>query len=373
MVQKPSQNVDEETKISISGVKNEIDSQDNPTPSNNSSSPTKFNFSNLEDMGDMMDDDLDEFSESSEDEPQRKTLLAGTKSEFIRQSMHSNVLDIFDDEEESSVDKLLGAEVGLQKAQSLNAPNLDLSENILRSLSSLSQEDIHKAVLNLLQEREDYKERLKMAKSAYLNTHDSLTKFKQMSSDLPMNMAQSKVHLSFLFSSPLVRNTDSRIENIMQLDYLTEINDILGVCSDIKHELKYSMKVATISNFRSTLTDHPIALHFSGHGIQNTPESLGNEYYLNKDKGNILLLEDEQGMSDYLFEEDLKYMINLSKTVFEVVFVSSCYSQFAGEVFLNAGAKHVICIRSGERISDKASLRFAKVFYETLFVKNYNV
>jgi hypothetical protein len=63
----------------------------------------------------------------------------------------------------------------------------------------------------------------------------------------------------------------------------------------------------------------------------------------------------------------------MTQNAFEVVFVSSCYSQFAGEIFLNAGAKHVICIRSGERISDKASLRFSRVFYETLFVKNFNV
>lgn len=78
-------------------------------------------------------------------------------------------------------------------------------------------------------------------------------------------------------------------------------------------------------------------------------------------------------MSDYFFEQDLKYMIEMSQTTFEVVFVSSCHSQFAGEVFLNAGAKHVICIKGGEKISDKASLRFSRVFYETLFVKNYNV
>lgn len=137
--------------------------------------------------------------------------------------------------------------------------------------------------------------------------------------------------------------------------------------------MKYLTNVATVSNLRSTITDCPIALHFSGHGIENTQESLGSDYFLNKEKGNILLLEDEQGMSDYFFEKDLKYMIEMSKNTFEVVFVSSCYSQFAGEVFLNAGAKHVICIRSGERISDKASLRFSRVFYETLFVKNYNV
>lgn len=141
----------------------------------------------------------------------------------------------------------------------------------------------------------------------------------------------------------------------------------------MEHEMKYKSEVATVSNMRSVITDGPIALHFSGHGIQNTPENIGSDYFLNKGKGNILLLEDEQGMSQYFFEQDLKRMIEMTQTIFEVVFVSSCHSQFAGEVFLNAGAKHVICIQGREKISDKASLRFSRVFYETLFVKNYNV
>ena len=176
-----------------------------------------------------------------------------------------------------------------------------------------------------------------------------------------------------MFSSPLIRRTVLSIENIMQLDYSTEIDDILKACSNRDYEIKYEIDVATVSNLRGTITDWPVALHFSGHGIDNTKENLGNEYCLFKDKWNILLLEDEYGMADYFFEQDLKYMIEISRNAFEVVFVSSWYSQFAGEVFLNAGAKHVICIRNGERISDKASIRFSRVFYETLFVKNYNV
>ena len=186
-------------------------------------------------------------------------------------------------------------------------------------------------------------------------------------------MSKARVHLAFLFSSPLIRVFNQKTENIMQLDYLTEINDILKVCSRMKYEMKYKIDWATTSNTRSMITDGPIALHFSGHGIENKLQNLGSDYILNKDKGNILLLEDEHGMSDYFFEKDLKYMIEMSQWNFEVVFVSSCHSQFAGEVFLNAGAKHVIWIKGGEKISDKASLRFSKVFYETLFVKNYNV
>lgn len=53
--------------------------------------------------------------------------------------------------------------------------------------------------------------------------------------------------------------------------------------------------------------------------------------------------------------------------------MSSCYSEFAGRIFANAGVNHVICIKYGERISDKASIIFAKVFYKTLFTESQTV
>ena len=241
------------------------------------------------------------------------------------------------------------------------------------SFESLSQQESSKMLLQLIKERESYKEKLRVAKREIQIRDGHIERMKSEVKILPLDMTKARLHLAFMFSSPLIRKINGKIESIMQLDYNSEINDIVKVLSKIKSDMKFKTDVATVSNLRSTITDCPIALHFSGHGIRSTPESLGTEYYLNKDKGNILLLEDEQGMSSYFFEKDLKYMIEMSQTTFEVVFVSSWHSQFAGEVFLNAGAKHVICIKGGEKISDKASLRFSKVFYETLFVKNYNV
>ena len=85
------------------------------------------------------------------------------------------------------------------------------------------------------------------------------------------------------------------------------------------------------------------------------------------------MFENENGKSHDFFEEDLKTLIEINKNKFEVVFVSSCHSEFACRVFLNAGARHVIWIRGSVKISDKASLQFSKVFYETLFGKKYNV
>lgn len=289
---------------------------------------------------------------------------------------YEKILDIFDEQDEvifniGNIHHMFSTE--LLKTKSTVPMNAEMDFKMKEQISKLSVQDTHSMLINLLSQREGYKEKLKIAKSAILSSQERIEKMKSISMDLPLSMNQSRIHLAFLFSSPLIRKTNLKSESIMQLDYLSEISDIIKVCDSIKHEMKYKTCVATFSNFRGIITDCPIALHFSGHGIENTPEALGNDYYLNKEKGNILLLEDEQGMSDYFFEEDLKYMVKMSKNPFEVVFVSSCYSQFAGEVFLNAGAKHVICIRAGERISDKASLRFSKVFYDTLFVKNYNV
>ena len=41
----------------------------------------------------------------------------------------------------------------------------------------------------------------------------------------------------------------------------------------------------------------PLGIHFSGHGILNTFEQVGDYHYLHKDEGDFLLLETEEGDS----------------------------------------------------------------------------
>lgn len=114
-------------------------------------------------------------------------------------------------------------------------------------------------------------------------------------------------------------------------------------------------------------------MHFSGHGVENNQKSLGQNYFLNQNRGNLLLLENSDGKTEYYFEDELTNLVSGRESKFEVVFISSCHSEFAGKIFLNAGAKHVICIRQSEKISDAASLKFSCVFYQTLFGKRLNV
>jgi hypothetical protein len=169
------------------------------------------------------------------------------------------------------------------------------------------------------------------------------------------------------------------MEMIMQLDYQNEIRNIENKLKKAKHEIKYKVEVATRDNLSSVIADAPFALHFTGHGIQNDRLALGPDYMQHKDKGDILLLESETGVADYLFEKELKTLVDLSKDRiqhshrYEVVFVSSWYSEFTAKIFLASGARHVIWIDEDQRISDRASLRFSQIFYERLFEKRYSV
>jgi hypothetical protein len=48
-----------------------------------------------------------------------------------------------------------------------------------------------------------------------------------------------RVHFAFLFSSPLVRFINNKMQNIMQLNCMSELDDIQRVISDLDYELKF--------------------------------------------------------------------------------------------------------------------------------------
>ena len=45
------------------------------------------------------------------------------------------------------------------------------------------------------------------------------------------------------------------------------------------------------------------------------------------------------------------------------VFIATCHSEFAGEIFHWAGVDHVICVKQGHTIIDAAAVFFARNFY----------
>lgn len=79
-----------------------------------------------------------------------------------------------------------------------------------------------------------------------------------------------------------------------------------------------------------------------------------------------MLFEHETQISEFIFEKQLS---NLVRNVWEMelVFLAACNSEFAAQIFLKKGAKHVICIESTKEVLDDAVLTFANNFYRYLF------
>lgn len=138
-------------------------------------------------------------------------------------------------------------------------------------------------------------------------------------------------------------------------------------------QINYQKHVATLNNLPDVLIRNPYVLHFSGHGLKNCPEQIGQEAVLHKGDGHMLLFEDDKLWGVLLSEKDLKNLLQQCRTNIKVAVVLSCHSEFIGQIFYNAGIKHVICIKDEYEISDSASIIFAGTFYKLLFSENYNI
>lgn len=82
-----------------------------------------------------------------------------------------------------------------------------------------------------------------------------------------------------------------------------------------------------------------------------------------------LALENGFGDMQPLFVEDLKGFIEAGGTSLDLVFVSACHSLPAGEAFLEAGVRHVVCAKQDSAFRDEACAEFARCFYRALACK----
>lgn len=121
------------------------------------------------------------------------------------------------------------------------------------------------------------------------------------------------------------------------------------------------------------LRKKPLGIHFSGHGIQNNYESLGDTHYQYKNEGDFLLLETLQGDSKLVSKNKLQRLINAAQCKLEFVVVATCHSEFVGRIFLEAGAKHVVCIRKQDEVADEAVLHFTNAFYSAVFSQKESI
>ena len=134
--------------------------------------------------------------------------------------------------------------------------------------------------------------------------------------------------------------------------------------------MRITKRQCTTTSLNEILAKNPMGIHFSGHGVLNSPEALGAEFFEQyKGQGNFLLLETEDGGGNLVSTQTLKQMVtkNYKHHSLQLVVVATCHSEFVGEIFQEAGAQHVICIHKDFEVVDDAIITFTDSFYGLLF------
>ena len=84
-----------------------------------------------------------------------------------------------------------------------------------------------------------------------------------------------------MFSSPLIRidrnhitQKDERYQMDL-LDFKKEFERAIQGLKLTKNEIQVKKVCATADKFTLSLSESPVGMHFSGHGVQNKPEVIG--------------------------------------------------------------------------------------------------
>ena len=135
------------------------------------------------------------------------------------------------------------------------------------------------------------------------------------------------------------------------LDYESERQLLMESLSDVHLQIDVLFDIATTERLGSFLAKgQGRVLHFSCHGH---PE--------------YLAIENGWGAMHKLPVEGLRDWIKAGGDNLLFVFVSACHSRAAGDAFVAAGVKHVVCCqRDDQRILNVSSVEFARAFYQVL-------
>ena len=113
---------------------------------------------------------------------------------------------------------------------------------------------------------------------------------------------------------------------------------------ETEQKLVFKGQVATIENFSQILSENPKILHISCHGLRlSEKRSTITKDDVNEIE-NFLAFETKSGEGELINYKTLKKLIAQKVPDLDVIFLAACNSEFAGEIFLKCGAKHVICI-----------------------------
>ena len=121
------------------------------------------------------------------------------------------------------------------------------------------------------------------------------------------------------------------------------------VFREVQRDISVIYDFATTDALRTALSFGCRALHFSGHG---------HESHLN--------FEDGQSGLQLVNVDTLRRLLSAGGLRLDFVFVSACHSKPTGQAFVDAGVKHVVCVKIDAMIQDNSAMAFTRAFYLAL-------
>lgn len=87
------------------------------------------------------------------------------------------------------------------------------------------------------------------------------------------------------------------------LDYNKEFQGAIKGLNQTGNAIQVKRVHATLHKFTLCLTENPVGLHFSGHGIENSVKTVGKQNYFLHNQGNCLVFETENGVAHFISEK----------------------------------------------------------------------
>lgn len=198
------------------------------------------------------------------------------------------------------------------------------------------------------------------------------------------NFKESNLHFCLMFASPLVIFRETlgalKLQTIpWEIEYNKDLTRIKKTLKNVGCDIKFLSAKASVSTFVDVMKKNPMILHFCGHGIDNTRGAKAARSMEENIDNYYLLFEDHLGRGELVSVDLLTSMISSAykvksshqnKNSLEFVFVASCHSEVTAQVFLTAGASHVVCVSKDEKISDDICNTFAEYYYQAFFCES---
>jgi hypothetical protein len=112
------------------------------------------------------------------------------------------------------------------------------------------------------------------------------------------------------------------------LDYSSERSSLVQVFKEVNRDVELRFGYATTDSLRTALSTGCRALHFSGHGH---PQCLN--------------FEDGRSGLQIVTVDALRKLLRAGGLSLDFVFVSACHTKMTGDAFVEAGVKHVVCVK----------------------------